>query len=426
MKWSQYNYFFKAEDKYFLYNSLSNSFAELESNIYQELINLKNNHCTEISDIELRDQLLSMKAFVEDDRDEINKIKYITHKRRFDNRHLGLTINPTLHCNFACPYCFEGNHPNIYMTDQVEDDIIKYIKAHNNAKSIHITWFGGEPLLAFDRIVSLTTRIKELKLNYKAGMITNGYLFNESIASQLSDLDIKNIQITIDGDEKSHDSRRYLKSGKGTFQKIVDNISLLEKVAPKVRVTIRVNIDDTNKNDFIEVFNYFKEKFSQKIIVAPGFVEDTSGCNVDDCIFNAERKTQFIVRMQKEYGLNFSYFYPSSHRYECSVRNPNTISIGPSGEIYKCWNDIGNKDRITGYLNGKIENENLLMRYLNGADPFDDDKCKECLLLPVCGGGCPYMRLKKEYEGKDVELCSLLKDNLNDFLLIHYHNTIKD
>lgn len=376
MKWSQYNYFFKAEDKCFLYNSLSNSFAELAPETYQELCYLKEKGSMDVSDSELKEQLLSMKVFVEDDRDELNKIKYRTQRRRFNDRHLSLTINPTLQCNFACPYCFEGEHPNIYMTDQVEDELIAYLKKHTNAKSIHVTWFGGEPLLAFDRIVSLTTRMKELGLVYQAGMITNGYSFNEENISQLSALDIKNIQITIDGSASLHDSRRYLKSGKGTFHKIVDNIALLQQIAPEVRIAVRVNVDETNKDDFIKVYKFFSEKKYPNLIVAPGFVEDTSGCKADDCIFNAERKTRFIVRMQKEYGLDFSYFYPSSFRYECPVRNPNTVSIGPSGELYKCWNDIGNKDRIIGYLNGKLENESLLIRYLNGADPFDDEKCK--------------------------------------------------
>lgn len=422
MKWSYYNYLFEGEGKYFIYNSLSNSFAKLDTVTYQKLNALKEVFDIQSIDEDLRQKLLEMKVLVEDDRDELNKIKFITQRKRFYDKHLGLTINPTLHCNFACPYCFEENHPNIYMSEQVENDIIQYIKGHKSVKTLSVTWFGGEPLLAFERIVSLTNKIKELGLIYKAGMITNGYLFNEQIVSQLSSLCIKTIQITVDGNEQTHNSRRCLKSGKGTFKRIMDNIDLLQKKTPEIRIAIRVNIDETNKNDFIELYDFFKKKNYPNLKVSPAFVEDTSGCNVDDCIFNAERKRQFVLTMKIDHGIDCTQFYPSSSRYECSVRNPNIVAIGPSGELYKCWNDIGKKECVVGYLNGKIENEKLLIRYLNAADPFEDEECRKCLLLPVCGGGCPYMRIKRDYENKEFELCSLLKHNLNEFLLIHYKN----
>lgn len=425
MKWSRYNFLFESDNVYFIYNSLSNSFAELDSETYFQLMKFKENDSVALSDEELEKQLISMKVLVEDDRDELNKIKYQVHKKRFYDKHLGLTINPTLHCNFACPYCFEGEHSSVYMTDEVENDIVEYIKKHSSVKSVHVTWFGGEPLLAFNRIVSLSNKIKALGLSYNAGMITNGYLFNEENILQLSSLSIQSIQITIDGDEKLHDSRRCLKSGKGTFKRIVENIELLQSLAPEIRLAIRVNIDKTNKDDFIGVYNFFREKKFPNLIVSPGFVEDISGCNLDDCIFNAQRKVDFLIEMQNKHGLDFSYFYPSNQRYECPVRNPNTIAIGPRGEIYKCWNDIGNESRIIGNINGKIQNESLLIRYLNGADPFEDENCKKCLLLPVCSGGCPFVRLKNEYENKNMEVCSLIKNNMKEFLLLHYKNKIQ-
>lgn len=427
MKWSRYNYLFEGEGKYFIYNSLSNSFIELEHDIFKELKMCKENNEMKISDAKLKEQLIRMKIFVDDDRDELNKIKYKVQKKRFSDNFLNLTINPTLNCNFACPYCFEGNeHPNISMSDKVEDEIIDYIKKHKNAKSLRVTWFGGEPLLAFNRIVSLTNRMKDLNLSYNAGIITNGYLFTEKMIRELPSLYIKKIQITIDGSEKLHDSRRCLKSGKGTFQKIVNNITLLQKLTPEIKVIIRVNIDETNRDEYIKIVNFFKEKKFPNLFVSPGFVNDVSDCNQSDCIFNRAKKVKFILDMHKEYGIYFPYFYPLSNRYECSVRNHNVIVIGPKGEIYKCWNDVGNARKIVGYLNGKIENENLLIRYLNGADPFDSEECKKCILLPVCEGGCPSMRIEREYENKDIDVCSLLKDNMEDFLLIHYHHKLKE
>ena len=74
---------------------------------------------------------------------------------------------------------------------------------------------------------------------------------------------------------------------------------------------------------------------------------------------------------------------------------------------------------VVGNIDGKITNQSLLLRYLVGADPLEDSKCQGCFLFPVCGGGCPYSRIQQTYEEKDVNVCPLIKDNLEEFLLTH-------
>lgn len=49
----------------------------------------------------------------------------------------------------------------------------------------------------------------------------------------------------------------------------------------------------------------------------------------------------------------------------------------------------------------------------------DDDNCKNCFHFPTCGGGCPYERIAKEFEGKNNDNCDLIKGNLEEFLKIH-------
>lgn len=418
LKWSRYGRFLKNSGHFFLYNSLSNSFAEFEQNTYNELSKMKSEGIIP-DDRELLFDLKEMKAIVSNDDDEIAKIKYLTLSKRFSNKTISLTINPTLDCNFACPYSFEGEHRHDYMTDDIEDKCITFIKKHTEAKNIGVTWFGGEPLLAFKRIVSLTKKMKSLDLNYNAGMITNGFLLNKNIIEQLSELSINSIQITLDGLAEKHDSRRCLMNGGKTFDRIVQNIDLLKKLAPAVKLAVRVNIDNSNEDDFIHIHRLFAERNYPNTSVYPAFVEDLK--NGNSCaLFDSKKQAAYFINLYRKYGLDFSRFYPSTVRYECSVSNANNIVIGPNGELYKCWNDVGDEKKIIGTLDGKITNEPLLLRYLTGADPFDDPKCKKCLLLPVCGGGCPYTRLQNHYEGKNINTCDLIKENMDEFLMLHY------
>lgn len=416
---SKYTYLFESEGRYYIYNSLSNSLAKLDKDVYDEITTCRENNCFDFQDEDTMEMLKSMKVLVDNDMDEINKIKYVNLLRRNEPRRLILTINPTLACNFSCPYCFEGNHPNIYMTEKVEDDIVTFIKSNKEAKAVSVTWFGGEPLLAFDRMESLTRKIQALGLRYNADMITNGYLLSEDVISRLPSLGISSMQITIDGPARIHDSRRCLKSGAPTFDRIISNIDAVKRLQPDISVSVRVNVDKTNEKDFVELYRLFSDKHYKKFAVSLAFVKDISGCNTCSDFCNSREQAEFVLSLLRKYDLDFSYTYPLSSRYECAVRNRNAIVIGPEGELYKCWQDVGCKDKVVGYINGKVTNEPLLLRYLVGADPFEDPKCQECFLLPVCGGGCPYSRLQNVYEGKSVDTCLLIKDNLKDFLLAH-------
>lgn len=426
MELSKYNFFFVYKNKHLIYNSLSNSFAEIDIQLYDFLKDKENINLNENILSDVKDDLVRMKILVENEKDELNEIKFISDRRRNSDKILNLTILPTLNCNFACTYCFEEHAHQEQMSNEIEDLIIDKIKEYKTTESLRITWFGGEPLLAFDRMVSLTNKIKKLGFPFTAGIITNGYLLTEKIIKQLEFLNIKSIQITIDGMSDTHDSRRKLISGRGTFLKIIENVELLKKIEPNIPVSIRVNIDDNNKDEFIKVYDFFHKKNYQKLVVTPAFVEDISTSKENPCLFNRQKRADFLIYLNKKFNLNFTHFYPLGDRNECGIRNVNTLVIGPRGELYKYWNDVGNDDKIIGGLNNKFKNNyRLLLRYLNGADPFNDEKCKSCFHFPTCGGGCPYLRLKNEYENENFDTCDYIKDNLESFLVLHYLNKEK-
>lgn len=157
---SKYLHLFEREGRYFVYATLSNSFAEIDSDVYRFLsaVRLDSESSADL-DEETKEILRKMKVIDVDDEMEKNRLKANMLLRRFNPRHLHLTINPTLACNFGCPYCFEATHSPYFMTNEVEDAVIAFIQKKTQVTDLHVTWFGGEPLLAFDRIVSLSKRM---------------------------------------------------------------------------------------------------------------------------------------------------------------------------------------------------------------------------------------------------------------------------
>ena len=80
---------------------------------------------------------------------EFEMLSKIYQTSRYNNSHFGLTIVTSMGCNFDCPYCFESKYPSI-MNDEVQQNILKLLErqiSDNKIRSLHVTWFGGEPLL---------------------------------------------------------------------------------------------------------------------------------------------------------------------------------------------------------------------------------------------------------------------------------------
>lgn len=96
----------------------------------------------------------------------------------------------------------------------------------------------------------------------------------------------------------------------------------------------------------------------------------------------------------------------------CGATSLHSYIIGPKGDMYKCWNDFGEKERCIGNIADKQLKGNtcLMMRYLAVGTELDTAECCDCSLLPVCSTGCPWERLSNAYEAKHFNLCTMAKN----------------
>lgn len=438
IKWSKYNIIFNSKkNKHLLYNSLTNSFIEFSESDFNKILEIKNNLIKnkQIKSNKVIEQLLENKILTNDN-DDFLLVKQIILNHRFDPSSLDLTIAPTQDCNFNCSYCYEGNRPSIYMDDKTEAKLIEFIESFNKVNTINITWYGGEPLLDFDRMISITNKVKKLNKHFYSDIVTNGYLMNADVISNLENLNIKSIQITIDGNKSTHDKQRPLKNGDGTFETIIKNIDTLmqHSISNEIELLIRVNIDKNNQEEYVDLNNYFLEKYPKKnISLYPGIIRENNGfkfqnfsnsggCkSTSDYFIKADEKAETFINLYNKYNVKMLPLYPKNMMYACTARKQNSFLIDPKGNIFKCWEDMGDDSRIISNIHSleKVNND-LLNRYLYAADPLDDEKCKNCSFLPICGGGCPVARLRHEYFNEKNDFCVHFKNHIKEFLEIYY------
>lgn len=336
-------------------------------------------------------------------------------------RGVGFVICPTMGCNFNCPYCFENHHGG-KMTAEVQDDVMGLAERMldaSGAKNMKVTWLGGEPLVAFDVVQSLSERFialcEERGVEYSARIITNGYLLTQDIVDKLAELKVNNAQVTIDGLGAAHDATRHLVNGGPTFERIAAN---LRNLKIPFSVSVRHNVHAHNKKDMDDVSAFVKELAEESgntLIYWPAIVigseaADGRGDHVD--LLCSTDASEVGIRVEARR-------FQAGHGHHCGAQNLWGAGIDEKGNLQMCWEAVDKPQYSFGTAHdwdpaNPIETasapDNLTM-YLNTALPVRDDECRACKWLPLCAGGCPHRRL---FYGRD---CVAFKDDPEGYVL---------
>jgi uncharacterized protein len=334
---------------------------------------------------------------------------------------VGLTICPTMGCNFDCPYCFE-NHYAGKMSAEVQDDVVALAERMLEAsggKDLHVTWFGGEPLLAPDIIESLSERLMALAEarggEYSAGIITNGYLLTQDIVDMLDRCKVASVQVTIDGMGATHDATRRLANGGPTFERITSNLRDL-KIPCKVHIRHNVHEGNRSEMDELEAFiGKLAEESGNALHYYPAPV--TGSETADD---RGEQVGLLCGSNESEVGIRQEAGRFSCGRgHYCGAHSVWSVGIDASGNLQKCWEAVDKPEISFGTahdwdpkdpLASASKPDNLTM-FLNTASPVPDEECRECVWLPSCIGGCPYKRLFATRQ------CVAFRDNPTAYVL---------
>jgi uncharacterized protein len=312
----------------------------------------------------------------------------------FSDRHHRLIIMPTLNCNFSCWYCYE-THTKAMMSSDTVCNIIAYIKIliyERRISSLHLDWFGGEPLLGFDKIIKpIAAEAKKICKNkdvtFWMTMTTNGFLLKESMIPFFKEYNLNSFQITLDGNEEQHNRVRYFgKQKRGSYSTIVNNIGLLAK--NNVGVQLRINYTKDMLDTISDIIPYFSQDIRSNILVALAQVWQDRKKNTasdDRWLFEKEIYSLF---MKAGYRV-FDHKIGTGRVYSCYADSMSTAVINYDGRVFKCTTPDFENTQEDGILTEKgiSWDENRIAHRLARAT-FDRKLCLRCKYLPICSGGC--------------------------------------
>jgi uncharacterized protein len=345
---------------------------------------------------------------VKSETDEIDIVKRMSRSVDENQESFFLTINPNMTCNFGCYYCYETHVSKSRISEGTARRVnllISRIIKEKCPKYLPLAFFGGEPLLYFskDVVPILNHYIAECRSNGLApsvGFTTNGYLIGDEFLSYFKRQGVTcGLQITLDGAREKHDTVRFTKSGRGSYDRIVKNIRILVKNQFSVRV--RVNYTDTNIEGIEQIaddFGDLEESMRTRFLVFD-FHRVWQNERRDDVGAVLESKLERLRTL----GIPIASKYaPDNVHNSCYADKRNSAVINYNGDIYKCTARDFTKSSRAGFISDDgdlVWNDEYIERRMTAK--FNNPPCLRCRLLPICNGGCSQHALEHLLDGSE-------------------------
>lgn len=347
-------------------------------------------------------------------------------------------LNVTDACNLACKYCFVQQQPHFMDLETAKkcvDFLVNNIKKAKKDKAT-LTFFGGEPTLMWDEIITPIVQYVEEKYPnlIHFTMTTNGTLLNKERIDFMYEHKIFP-HLSCDGDEFVQNTNRPCQDGRKSFDLVSKNIPYLLYKFPDVTMRATISQDTVG-----EVFNSYLFAIKQGFrffYITPNCREEWSEENLEKLNEQVQLIYSYIFTSFVEdiEPIRFSsidkifkqilerdlqVFYNEYNDLEV-VRSPFRCGLGTTGaafaydgKIYACQeqNSYGDGDFYIGDIYNGINKE----RHKKLLDKYTQKKCQYCIDKKECEN-CP-MR----YTCQDDGCPSVGIDLYNDFFC---HNIIE-
>lgn len=311
---------------------------------------------------------------------------------------LRMDLALTFRCQNNCVHCYAGGpHETEELSTEQWKEVID--KVHDAGVFI-VTFTGGEPTLRED-LPELVLHAQ--KRGIVTGLVTNGRkLKDKKYVEQLEKSGLDFVQVTLESHKAQvHD---LMAASEGSWKETVAGIKNAAK--SHVYTTTNTTLSKHNAADFPDTIEFLKSlgvaAFGCNSLIYSGKANAVS----EEFALPIETLSELLPRIRDkahELGLKFLWYTPTQYcRLDpvrlglgvksCTAANTN-MCVGPNGDVYPCqsyFESLGNilKDSWTRIWNHPLA-EQIRER------EYTEPKCKDCLQLQICGGGCP-LELKKE------------------------------
>ena len=380
-------------DRVLLYNTRRCALLEVSNGLLERI------HSGGLSEKE-QETLTKLGFLVQSHAEEREEMRTCFERINRDSQRFRIVAALTLDCNLACPYCYEGNFRGRFSMDDATADllVLRLIERMDEVKTVSVSFYGGEPLMALPMLRRIAGELsgaaKERKTTFEFSLVTNGTLLTRSVVEELLPLGLKGAKLTLDGPPVIHDQQRPFVSGCGSFDTILANIKATWDL---LVLQVGGNYTRHNYRQFPELLDMLLEEsitpeMLEKVVftpvtprsdgsVASGDLSAVCACSDEPWMIEA---SMFLREEILRRGFTTLKFKPSA----CMIEFENDLVVGYDGGLYKCPAFMGDEKLRIGSLVEGAEKYGSS----HNLDNWKCDECLDCSYLPLCFGGCRFLR----------------------------------
>ncbi len=348
-------------------------------------------------------------------------------------------------CNLHCTYCFYCEKKNLLPADRpsrMPDEVLEaytrqYIQSQPGS-SVTFEWQGGEPALVG---IQFFRRALELQKKYGQGrkvtnsLQTNGTLLDDDWYEFLA----KNhflVGLSLDGPEPVHDAYRVDREGRGTSDRVLKALQMIQKHGVEVNVLTAVN--NENSRQPLEVYQFLRQhgvQFVQFIPIVerepdpearalgiplalpPSLTRAEHSTPMTSWSVVPEQYGEFLMRIFDEwlktdvgkvFVMNFEWTLAAWARTRPAVcylapRCGRNLIMEYNGDIFSCDHFMYPAYRLGNILENRLADlvdSQQQFAFGAGKENALPRCCRECDVLFACRGGCPKHRFFKSHDGE--------------------------
>jgi len=338
-----------------------------------------------------------------------------------DDYYVALLILTTL-CNMRCKYCFAGENryglKKTIMDKRVIDGTLNFLskkisllkrnKPEVKNVELGLFFFGGEPLLVFEKIKYATEKVfkitqtlsQKLKIDIKPALAitTNGTLLTEEIVKFLEK---NNIEVNISIDGPDNDEFRVYPNGRGTLEDVKNGIKILKKYNLKVRINCVVppkhmeNIKSVAEWFVKEIIDdpegkiritFSLERGRVGLKAKPNYSPDDYKCKYSPNSLKKYAKT--VIKMVKNgydiYTTKLLRKIEAGGTYLRCGAGTQELCIVPDGTVYPCHNFIDKNFKLGNITDPNFLPNHKILKKFKKRDVFNLKPCQNCELQTIC------------------------------------------
>ncbi len=281
-------------------------------------------------------------------------------------------------CNLNCSYC-GGSFDREVVPWKIKYDLNKLKEIIERDNQATVIFYGGEPLVNYRYIIEVMNSVKAARW----GIQTNGTLTYKIPDLYWKMMDV--VLLSIDGRKQVTDSAR----GPGVYDAVLKSLNNLKKMGLKRIIARMAATENTDiYTDAMHLLNLGFDLVHWQLNVIWSerwnfvkWANESYKPGISKLVdrFLAESKKGKVMGLVPILGVLSAYLYKPFEGVPCGA-GYNAVAISTDGKILSCPIAVSEKWANIGHIELGFKK----------TDPSISPMCKDCDVLPYCGGRCLY------------------------------------